>query len=625
MNKQRMERIPLSSLTHCPQPALKLRRVSVGVLAACFILGYAGCDSSPSNERKSSDLLKGLSESVPGPAEPDEKTIAAQAERLLSSKAAIREDNPNSINPSAPGTVDPKANDPKTNDAILVIDSVPDKPQQSLPVEDDATTPWMFDTSTPRTTWEITYRANQPIGYTSKKSSLSSRSGESVIVTDFRSVSRFSKEGREVRREVVINSIERPNGELISLNSKTQSESDSQSLFVRVDGKRAALELTINNAKQQNEIEWDNRVRGPFAIEQSMMRKPMKDYESRLIKFMEPFSGRILEARLDAQSKYKSPTMLGKAKLLRETKVTTRDGEALSESTLWSDEDGRILKSYIATGDMRGFQVNDEAFQEVESTFDLSFAENRPMELVIKPGKREAYLDAIEKENQITYRFQLQQNDPFKSLSNRCNQRKKSLDAFTSEATVFRLKNREELPAGIDSFDKPEPEDLELTGWLDSNSPVFDNLYTNLLSQVANEDVHAKVLSTANRLLEKFQMVPFNHEVRKLTVALSKTRMNSVEQSMALVALLRKDKIPARVSLGYVYDRQASEPGMIFQAWVEYHHADWWWPIDPVNPAKTGLMDRIKVMDLTDFSTDIRRVIIKVLELGKDGTVTYQD
>ncbi len=119
--------------------------------------------------------------------------------------------------------------------------------------------------------------------------------------------------------------------------------------------------------------------------------------------------------------------MLGKAKLLRETKVTTRDGEALSESTLWSDEDGRILKSYIATGDMRGFQVNDEAFQEVESTFDLSFAENRPMELVIKPGKREAYLDAIEKENQITYRFQLQQKRSIQSLSNRCNQRRNRL------------------------------------------------------------------------------------------------------------------------------------------------------------------------------------------------------
>ncbi|MFN7292980.1 MAG: transglutaminase domain-containing protein [Pirellula sp.] len=446
-----------------------------------------------------------------------------------------------------------------------------------------------------------------------------------MITNDFRSVLRFVKEGKEERRELIINSVERPNGELISLTTRAQTGSESQSVIARVNGSKAVLELTINQTKQQNVVEWDSKVRGPFAIEQSMMRNPMKDNESRLIRLLDPFSGRIVESRLDANAKYKSPIMLGKSKMLRETKVTTRDGGALNESTLWADEDGVILKSYIQSGDLRIFQVGEETYKEVESAFDLSFSTNRIMPLAIKPGKREAYLDAIEMENQVIYKFEQKRSDPYKSISNRCNQRKKSLDAFTSEITVFRLKNREELPAGVESSDEPTPSDLDLSGWLDAGNPIFNKMYVDFLLQFEDDDLHLKVLSAAKRLSEKFESVGFNNDVRKLAVALSTNRLNSVEQSMALIALLRKDKIPARLALGYVYDRNASEPTMVFQAWVEYHHAEWWWPIDPVNPTKTGMLDRIKLKELTSSSSDVRREITKVLELGNDGVVSYKD
>jgi hypothetical protein len=247
------------------------------------------------------------------------------------------------------------------------------------------------------------------------------------------------------------------------------------------------------------------------------------------------------------------------------------------------------------------------------------------MPLAIKPGNKEAYLDAIEMENQITYRFEQKRSDPYKSISNRCNQRKKSLDAFTSEITVFRLKNREELPAGVESSDEPTPSDLDLSGWLDAGHPTFNKMYVDFLLQIDNDDLHLKVLSAAKRLSEKYESVGFNNDVRKLAVALSTNRLNSVEQSMVLIALLRKDKIPARLALGYVYDRNASEPTMVFQAWVEYHHAEWWWPIDPVNPTKTGMLDRIKMKEITSTSSDVRREITKVLELGNDGVVAYKD
>ena len=592
-----------------------LRSLLICLFAPFVCVLVAGCDNPQSREKNSDELLKELSQLNSMSTVHDEKTIAAKAEKLLSNESISSVHNSDATTTQAS----------TKSDAVLVIDSVPDKPQQSLPVDDENTSPWMFDATKSYITWEVMYRANVPVGYTSKKSVSSNRGSEPVITNDFRSVLRFVKEGKEERRELTINSVERPNGELISLTTRAQTGSESQSVIARINGSKAVLELTINQSKQQNVVEWDSKVRGPFAIEQSMMRNPMKDNESRLIRLLDPFSGRIVESRLDANAKYKSPIMLGKSKMLRETKVTTRDGGALNESTLWADEEGVILKSYIQSGDLRIFQVEEETYKEVESVFDLSFSTNRIMPLAIKPGNKEAYLDAIEMENQITYRFEQKRSDPYKSISNRCNQRKKSLDAFTSEITVFRLKNREELPAGVESSDEPTPSDLDLSGWLDAGHPTFNKMYVDFLLQIDNDDLHLKVLSAAKRLSEKYESVGFNNDVRKLAVALSTNRLNSVEQSMVLIALLRKDKIPARLALGYVYDRNASEPTMVFQAWVEYHHAEWWWPIDPVNPTKTGMLDRIKMKEITSTSSDVRREITKVLELGNDGVVAYKD
>lgn len=589
---------------------------SIVMLTALMSMMVVGC-SKPQPERQSpKEILQDLTQIDSHSPSGEEKTIAAQAEKLLS-------DNTNTNNDELKTT--PASDSSRTDDAVLVIDAVPEQPKRSLPVEDINTSPWMFDSSRPLEIWEVIYRGNVPVGYTSKKSVPDSRGSETLIKTDFRSVLRFAKDGKEIRQELIINSIERPNGELVSLTTKVQTDSENRMFVARVDGSNIEVELTTNNNKQKSTATWDSNLRGPFAIEQSMMRKPMKENESRLVKFLDPISSRIVESRLDAQSKYKTPVMLGKSRLMLETRVETRDGNVLSESTLWSDEDGVILKSYVQASELRIFRVDEETYKEVEGGFDLSFSAKRSLPLSIKPDKLEDYRNALESENLMTYRFQLRQSDPHQKLSNRSYQRKKSLDAFTSEITVIRLTDREELPVGVETNDKPTTSDLDLISLIDPNNPIFNRICSEILPQADNADVHLKVQAVATRLLEKYESVGFNNDVRKLTVALSTNRLNSVEHALALIALLRKEKIPARLAVGFAYDRSASNPSMVFQAWVEYHHAEWWWPIDPIQPNETRLLDRIKTKEISSFSFDIRREIKQVLEFGNEASISVQD
>ena len=589
---------------------------SIVMITVLMSVMAVGC-SKPQPERQTpKEILQELTQfDSPSPSG-EEKTIAARAEKLLSDKANSK----NEEMKTSAGT-----DSSQTDKAVLVIDAVPDQPKRSLPVEEDNTSPWMFDSSRPLETWEVIYRGNVPVGYTSKKLVPDNRGSDSLIKTDLRTVLRFAKDGKEIRQELIINSVERPNGELVSLTTKVQTGSEIRMLVARVDGSNMEAELITNNNKQKSTVAWDNNLRGPFAIEQSMMRKPMKDNESRLVKFLDPLSSRIVETRLDAQSKYKTPVMLGKSRLMLETKVETRDGNVLSESTLWSDEDGVILKSYVQSSDLRIFRVDQETYKVVEGSFDLSFSENRSLPLSIKPNKLEDYRKALESENLMIYRFQLRQSDPHQNLSNRSYQRKKSLDAFTSEITVIRLTDREELPVGVETNDKPTTSDLDLISLVDANNPIFDRVCTDVLSLADTGDVHLKVQAIAKGLSEKYESVGFNNDVRKLTVALSTNRLNSVEHAMALIALLRKEKIPARMAIGFAYDRSASQPSMVFQAWVEYHHAEWWWPIDPIQPIETRLIDRIKTKEISSFSFDIRREIKQVLEFGNEATISVQD
>lgn len=589
---------------------------SIAMVASLMSMMAAGCSKTRPEQQNPKEILKELTQIDSHSSSGEEKTIAAHAEKLLSNKADTYKDESKTT-----ATSDPS----RTDNAVLVIDAVPEQPKRSLPVDDVNTSPWMFDSTRPSEIWEVIYRGNAPVGYTSKKSVPENRGNETLIKTDFRSVLRFAKDGKEIRQELTINSVERPNGELVNLTTKVQTGSDIRMLISRVDGSSMQAELITNNSKQKSTVAWDSHLRGPFAIEQSMMRKPMKDNESRLVKFLDPISSRIVESRLDAQLKYKTPVMLGKSRLMLETRVETRDGNVLSESTLWSDEDGIILKSYVQSSDLRIFRVDQETYKQVEGGFDLSFSAQRSLPLSIKPDKLEDYRKSLESENLMTYRFQLRQSDPHQNLSNRSYQRKKSLDAFTSEITVIRLTDREELPVGVETNDKPTTSDLDLTSLVDPNNPVFDRICSDVLPQADSGDVHLKVQAIAKSLSEKYESVGFNNDVRKLNVALSANRLNSVEHAMALIALLRKEKLPARMAIGFAYDRSAPKPSMVFKAWVEYHHAEWWWPIDPIQPTVTRLLDRIKMKEISSFSFDIRREIKQVLEFGNEASISVQD
>lgn len=599
---------------------------SVFLLSTLILL--LGCQNKSEGLNRSEELLRELTSSSEPQGVPvnttDSEIIANRAAELL--RLTAEEE-------AVQGTVDERKLDKQRasqfsprSDAVLKIDSVPDIPSSAELIEDDPSSPWMFDLSTPMLSWEVLYKGNSPIGYTARKTTSTNRGVDSLVTNEMRSVIRFTKDRQYQRQEYTLTSIERANGELISLTARRTSNENNQNLVVKIDGAKAILELVSDGTKQRAEIVWESQIRGPFAIEQSIMRKPLKDNESRLVRFLDPVAARIVEARLDAKEKYKSPTMLGKSKLLREITVTNQAGEATVESILWSDEDGVLLKTYIPATDIRTFQVDQDTYKDIESDFDLSLVSSKQIALLIEPQRLDLYSSAIATDSQLTYKIQMSSSDPYKLISNRCNQRVRSLNAFTAEVTIFRLQDREELPLGIEDSDKPSSADSSLADWLDLSRPVVLSLLDQKIPTDSSLVGHERVVAIAETLSQRYAPVEFSNQVRKLHLALPTNRLNSVEQSMALIAVLRKQKIPARLVLGYVFDpSNNANPTMIFQAWVEYYYANWWWPIDPVKPTNLGMLDRVKFKDISRLEIDLRREITKLIGLGSEITIAFEN
>ena len=91
----------------------------------------------------------------------------------------------------------------------------------------------------------------------------------------------------------------------------------------------------------------DQDIRGPYAAEQSMARKPMEEGEARHIKMYIPDINRVVDFSFTAGPISEVALGDGSTRPLRKVAQTAMlDGKARSElaATLWADSSGQVLK-----------------------------------------------------------------------------------------------------------------------------------------------------------------------------------------------------------------------------------------------------------------------------------------
>lgn len=486
-----------------------------------------------------------------------------------------------------------------TNKAESSASSIPSrKPASSIVSVDDPSKPWATAEQLPRDIWEVQYIGNSPVGYLHRHAEVSRTQGKKVFRIEADGETQVSINGKTQIQKLHVATLEQDNGDLINMEGTLEIGENKQSFKGSVLS--GTLRLTSNNNGKvtQANVDWKESFRGPFAVEQSLIRKPMQERETRKLKYFDPILVRMIDGLVEADEYLSTPTMLGGTRELLEIRNTALIGDTGLQSLIWVDLNGEGYKSLIASANIRSFRTTPIAAQSIASLFELQALEVRSIPL---QGEVQSLQEGASKDS-CTFRVTHQTKDPFQLFSDRTNQRIRSVDAKAADISVFPVGPSLDLAGGIANEERIDPSTLASTEHVPASSSFVAKLATAVLASdkefdFENATASEKVHVCRKELFKRVQFKEFDNQVLSINQVIKSRKANAVEHSTMLAAICRSLKIPARIAFGYRYNGSSDAPAMRFHAWVEYRDEGKWIPIDSTEKESALQLDRIKVLE----------------------------
>jgi hypothetical protein len=199
--------------------------------------------------------------------------------------------------------------------------------------------------------WDAIFLAGNKIGHIHTFIEKVSEKGRPLNRVRVDTVLNFRRDDDVVTQRMTYGTIETPEGEVLRLDTRTLTSDHEIRVYGDVvDGRMNLIMKTEGAPQQEKLIPWGSDVRGPYAAEQSMARKPMAKGESRTLKMYIPDLNRIVDLELKASDTV--DTLLGdgaKRPLLKVDQIARLDGKVRPElgSVLWVDATGQVLKQDV--------------------------------------------------------------------------------------------------------------------------------------------------------------------------------------------------------------------------------------------------------------------------------------
>jgi hypothetical protein len=261
--------------------------------------------------------------------------------------------------------------------------------------------------------WDAVFLKGNKIGYVHTFVEKVSEKGRDLYRVRVDQVFNFRRLDDTVTMKLMYGTIETSEGEVLRLDTRTLA-SDNE---IRVHGDaikgqmKLIMETEGNSKHQEVVIPWGKDVRGPYAAEQSMARKPMSEGEIRKIKMYIPDLNRVADFSFEAGPIVETPLGDGSRRPLRKVEQAAKlDGKPRPElgATLWVDTSGQVLK--LETDLMGGiamFRTTKEGATAPAPRSQARYDEIRstiiPIDKVITDPRRASY---------VQYRMTLKDGDP---------------------------------------------------------------------------------------------------------------------------------------------------------------------------------------------------------------------
>jgi len=456
------------------------------------------------------------------------------------------------------------------------------------------------------TTWEIYRLQGHRVGYGCTTTRRESEAGRPVVRTESVGHLAIQRGGETSRQDMRVMSVETPEGTLLRFESETRMGPEPMRIAGRVRGDRLDLEVLGPGAKmpKKTSIAWSPDFRGPFAGEQSMVRRPMQPGEHRMLKMLMPAMDTAEAATLDMKAKTIEPTPLadGSRDLLRIETVTRMAGGPRIEGVAWCDRAGETMKN--VTGGLETLRVSkDEAMKDAGSaSFDLL---SQMMVRVDPP------LDSPRETTRVRYRVRLDGGDPSRVFAIGPSQTVKRIDAHAAEITVDAIRPGRKDGNRNAPADPPTKNDLRPNDFIQSDDPL---IVANAKKAAGDEKDPWRVAKALERFVHRDVKDKDFSQAFATAAEVARTHEGDcTEHAVYLAALCRARGIPARVAVGLVY--LDGTQSFFYHLWTEAFIDGRWIPIDGTQAQGGIAADHLKIADSGLTGASAYGVFLPVAEI----------
>lgn len=212
--------------------------------------------------------------------------------------------------------------------------------------------------------WDAVFLKGNKIGHVHTFIEKVSEKGRELYRVRQDQVYTFRRLEDTVTMKMMYGTIETPEGEVLRLDTRTLTSENE--IRVHGDAIKGHMNLIMEGTGQRQEvtIPWGKEIRGPYAAEQSMARKPMEEGETRAIKMYIPDLNRVVDFTFKAGAISEVALGDGSRRPLRKVVQTAAlDGkpQPVLDAALWADSGGQVLK---LESDMMGGIVMYRTTQE---------------------------------------------------------------------------------------------------------------------------------------------------------------------------------------------------------------------------------------------------------------------
>ena len=432
--------------------------------------------------------------------------------------------------------------------------------QSKSPTQDAATEPNVKAESADspdREVWELCFAQGVRVGYTQTAYYRALEAGKPAVRIEGEMQIAVNRNGEKLEQRLHCTSVETPDGRLLRFKNEMPMGAEKLIVSGRVINNRLHLETASPGKKIPAVLDWSPEYGGLFALEQSLLRKPMQPGEHRTLHTLTDAPDQLATIELFARDWEQTSLLHGNYQLLRiDTATIFPDGNKL-EQTVWTDRTGDKRKTASAAMAMETYRVaKEEALQKSEAApLDVGLSTIVKLEKPL-PGGHDA--------KRAVYRVHLDGGDPAAVFVTGSAQKVKSLDANTAEVTVYAV--RPDRPGNADAPTDPSTDaDRQPNNWIQSDNKKI----VALANEAAGEEAGPwQTAIKLERFVHKYiNRKDFSQAFASAAEVADTREGDCTEHAVLLAALCRARGIPARTAIGLVYVPQ--DQGFGYHMWTE--------------------------------------------------------